>query len=101
MVRFSVDAPALMKQGIQIGGAVAFKQEFAWRAGGPIDDPPSCHSGPCRDRTIPAQEMSIFLDVQELVRVVNAVKTARLPGPDGHVGNRVLVAGEEFVSGQM
>ena len=45
--------------------------------------------------------MGVFLHLQELARFIQLpLGHAAVPGPDGHVGNRVLVTGNETALGQ-
>lgn len=69
--------------------------------GNAVDDPAARHCRASCYRLVPTQQMRVFLDGQELVGVVNTIEAARIPRPDRHIRDRVLIASEELVRGQM
>src|SRR5690606_29643374 len=87
---------------VEVLGGVPFGHLFVQLAPGAVDLAAALYRGPCGDLLGPAHEVGIALGIEELGRAVHLVgHYATIPGPDGHVGDAVLVPGDIGVVGQL
>src|SRR5690606_26450001 len=87
---------------VEVLGGVPFGHLFVQLAPGTVDLAAALYCGPYGDLLGPAHEVGIALGIEELGRAVHLVgHYAAIPGPDGHVGDAVLVPGDIGVVGQL
>src|SRR5690606_24418630 len=87
---------------IEVLGGVPFGHLFIQLAPGTVDLAAALYRGPYGDLLGPAHEVGIALGIEEFGGAVHLVgHYAAIPGPDGHVGDAVLVPGDIGVVGQL
>src|SRR5690606_23638536 len=87
---------------VEVLGGVPFGHLFVQLAPGTVDLAAALHCGPYGDLLGPAHEVGIALGIEEFGGAVHLVgHYAAIPGPDGHVGDAVLVPGDIGVVGQL
>src|SRR5580698_3079373 len=78
---------------VKIAGVMALMQLTCKIAVGLVHDAPSLHRRTCGDRIGPAQDVFVIVHAEKLGRAVTVgSRQAAIPGPDGHVRNRVVGA---------
>ena len=85
---------------LEIAGVMALVQLFFRRPAGAVDHSPALGGRALADFFRPARQVFIFVRLQELARVVvgGAIQHAvAVPRPDRHIGDRILVAGDETI----
>src|SRR5690606_4694927 len=87
---------------VEVLGGVPFGHLFVQLAPGTVDLAAALYCGPYGDLLGPAHEVGIALRIEEFGGAVHLVgHYAAIPGPDGHVGDAVLVPGDIGVVGQL
>src|SRR5690554_5449998 len=87
---------------VEVLGGVPFGHLFVQLAPGTVDLAAALYCGPYGDLLGPAHEVGIALGIEEFGGAVHLVgHYAAIPGPDGHVGDAVLVPGDIGVVGQL
>src|SRR5690554_4952333 len=87
---------------VEVLGGVPFGHLFVQLAPGTVDLAAALYCGPYGDLLGPAHEVGIALGIKEFGGAVHLVgHYAAIPGPDGHVGDAVLVPGDIGVVGQL
>jgi hypothetical protein len=86
-----------------VSKSLASWRSCSWLAGSPhaVDHAPALGGRALRDLVGPAQHMGVGVHLQEFARLVQLPLGQRaVPGPDGHVGDGVVVAHHVAVLGQ-
>src|SRR5690554_5008846 len=87
---------------VEVLGGVPFGHLFVQLAPGTVDLAAALYCRPYGDLLGPAHEVGIALGIKEFGGAVHLVgHYATIPGPDGHVGDAVLVPGDIGVVGQL
>lgn len=83
---------------VEVAPIMAFVQLLSKIAYGAVDHPAPLNGGPLGNRLCPADDMNVLLPLQELTRtVLCALRQAAIPGPNRHIGDRVLIASHILV----
>src|SRR5690606_15974395 len=99
---FAPGAGAPTTKLVEVLGGVPFGHLFVQLAPGTVDLAAALYCGPYGDLLGPAHEVGIALRIEEFGGAVHLVgHYAAIPGPDGHVGDAVLVPGDIGVVGQL
>ncbi|KEH12832.1 hypothetical protein GY15_17545 [Delftia sp. 670] len=86
----------------QVRGAVALRHLGGLVSPGAIDAAAAHHRRPLGNLAGPAHHMRVLMGRQELGRAVHLVEhQCAIPGPDGDVGNAVVLSRNEGVLGQL
>ncbi len=83
---------------VEVAGVVTFGQGALARA---VDQLAALHAGPLAQQVEPAPDVLVLVRREELGGTVGAAHDVAVPGIDGDVGDRVLVADDVFFVGQM
>ncbi len=88
--------------GLKITGIMPLAQLSFRRTPGAVDHRPALDRWPFGNLAGPAQHVWIRWGIEKLGRFVHLVQNdAAIPRPDRDVGNRVLIAADVFVLGQL